>query len=231
MTKVFGNREKSQLKEMIREAEVTQTLSREFVGDPDAQVDLGEFGLSITTFDDHARAMVKVQDGCSAFCTFCIIPFGRGNSRSLPLAEITAQTRILAASGYKEVVLTGVDLTSYDQDGMGLGAMTRALLDAVPELPRLRLSSIDVAEIDDPLMDLIAHEPRLMPHLHLSLQAGDDMVLKRMKRRHSRRSEEHTSELQSQAYLVCRLLLYKKNDELVLVDRRPRSTARGRVLD
>ena len=139
----------------------------------------------VTGFEGRARAFVQVQNGCDHRCTFCIIPFGRGNSRSLPLAEITAQTRILAASGYKEVVLTGVDLTSYDQDGMGLGAMTRALLDAVPELPRLRLSSIDVAEVDDSLIDLIAHEPRLMPHLHLSLQAGDDMVLKRMKRRHS----------------------------------------------
>ncbi|MCH7554772.1 MAG: tRNA (N(6)-L-threonylcarbamoyladenosine(37)-C(2))-methylthiotransferase MtaB, partial [Proteobacteria bacterium] len=139
----------------------------------------------VSGFEGRARAFVQVQNGCDHRCTFCIIPYGRGNSRSLPLADITAQTRTLAVSGYKEIVLTGVDLTSYDHHGMGLGAMVRALLDAVPELPRLRLSSIDVAEVDDALMDLIAHEPRLMPHLHLSLQAGDDMVLKRMKRRHS----------------------------------------------
>ena len=140
----------------------------------------------VAGFEGRARAFVQVQNGCDHRCTFCIIPFGRGNSRSQPLAQIVEQTRTLVEAGYQEIVLTGVDLTSYDADGESLGSMARALLDAVPDLARLRLSSIDVAEIDDPLMDLIAHEPRLMPHLHLSLQAGDDMVLKRMKRRHSR---------------------------------------------
>ena len=139
----------------------------------------------VAGFEGRVRAFVQVQNGCDHRCTFCIIPFGRGNSRSLPLADITAQTRKIVDGGTREIVLTGVDLTSYDNHGMGLGSMVRALLDAVPDLPRLRLSSIDVAEVDDALMDLIAHEPRLMPHLHLSLQAGDDMVLKRMKRRHS----------------------------------------------
>ena len=139
----------------------------------------------ISGFEGRARAFVQVQNGCDHRCTFCIIPFGRGNSRSLGLAEIAAQTRGLVEAGYGEIVLTGVDLTSYDSQGMSLGAMTRALLAAVPDLARLRLSSIDVAEVDDDLMDLIATEPRLMPHLHLSLQAGDDMVLKRMKRRHT----------------------------------------------
>ncbi len=140
----------------------------------------------ISGFEGRARAFVQVQNGCDHRCTFCIIPFGRGNSRSLGLAAIAAQTRRLVEAGYREIVLTGVDLTSYDGDGKSLGEMTRALLAAVPDLARLRLSSIDVAEVDDHLLDLIATEPRLMPHLHLSLQAGDDMVLKRMKRRHSR---------------------------------------------
>ena len=139
----------------------------------------------VSGFEGRARAFVQVQNGCDHRCTFCIIPYGRGNSRSLPLTEIIAQTRRLVEGGYKEIVLTGVDLTSYEADGAGLGRMVRALLVAVPALPRLRLSSIDVAEVDDDVMDLIAHEPRLMPHLHLSLQAGDDMVLKRMKRRHT----------------------------------------------
>ena len=139
----------------------------------------------------RARAFIEVQQGCDHRCTFCIIPYGRGNSRSLPMGDIVNQTQRLVANGYNEIVLSGVDITSYGPDLPGrpkLGQMVRRLLANVPELPRLRLSSIDVAEIeaDADLMDLIAHEPRLMPHLHLSLQAGDDMILKRMKRRHSR---------------------------------------------
>ncbi len=140
----------------------------------------------VSGFEGRMRAYVQVQNGCDHRCTFCVIPYGRGNSRSLPLGQIVAQTRSLVEAGYREIVLTGVDLTSYGCHGMSLGGMARALLAEVPDLPRLRLSSIDVAEVDDDLMDLITTEPRLMPHLHLSLQAGDDMVLKRMKRRHSR---------------------------------------------
>ena len=148
-------------------------------------------GHLIDDFAGHARAFIEVQQGCDHRCTFCIIPYGRGNSRSLPMGDIVAQTQRLVANGYKEIVLSGVDITSYGPDLPGrpkLGQMVRRLLANVPELPRLRLSSIDVAEIeaDADLMELIAHEPRLMPHLHLSLQAGDDMILKRMKRRHSR---------------------------------------------
>ncbi|MFP6744138.1 MAG: tRNA (N(6)-L-threonylcarbamoyladenosine(37)-C(2))-methylthiotransferase MtaB, partial [Alphaproteobacteria bacterium] len=142
----------------------------------------------VSGFEGRARAFVQVQNGCDHRCTFCIIPFGRGNSRSVPLGEVVAQADQLVAAGYNEIVLTGVDLTSYGGDLPGrpsLGQMTRRLLAQVPDLQRLRLSSIDVAEVDGDLMDLIAHELRLMPHLHLSLQAGDDMVLKRMKRRHS----------------------------------------------
>lgn len=139
-------------------------------------------------FDGRTRAFIQVQNGCDHRCTFCIIPFGRGNSRSVPIGAIVEQVETLMANGYREIVLSGVDITSYGADLPGrprLGQMIRRLLNSVPELPRLRLSSIDVAEIDDDLLRLIADEPRLMPHLHLSLQAGDDMILKRMKRRHT----------------------------------------------
>ena len=134
-------------------------------------------------FDGRARAIVQVQQGCDHRCTFCVIPYGRGASRSVPAADIVAQARLLVARGYNELVLTGVDVASYRPS---LGALCRALFDAVPDLPRLRLTSLDPAAIDDDLWALIAGEPRLMPHLHLSLQAGDDLILKRMKRRHSR---------------------------------------------
>ena len=139
--------------------------------------------------DGRTRAFVQVQQGCDHRCTFCIIPFGRGPSRSVPAGEVVAQARRLVARGYAELVLTGVDLTSYGKDLPGqptLGGLARRLLRLVPELARLRLSSLDPAEIDPDLLDLLANEPRLMPHLHLSVQAGDDLVLKRMKRRHRR---------------------------------------------
>jgi len=140
-------------------------------------------------FDGKARAFLQVQNGCDHRCTFCIIPYGRGNSRSVPMGAIAAEARHLVSLGYREIVLTAVDLTSYGPDLPGrptLGQMIRRLLAAVPELERLRLSSLDPVEIDEDLWRLIAEEPRLMPHLHLSLQAGDDMILKRMKRRHAR---------------------------------------------
>ena len=140
-------------------------------------------------FDGKARAYVQVQNGCDHRCTFCIIPYGRGNNRSAALGPIVEQVRTLVANGYCEIVLTGVDITAYGGDLPGaptLGQMVKRLLAAVPELERLRLTSLDCAEVDDTLFRLIAGEPRLMPHLHLSLQAGDDMILKRMKRRHNR---------------------------------------------
>jgi threonylcarbamoyladenosine tRNA methylthiotransferase MtaB len=140
-------------------------------------------------FAGHTRAFLQVQQGCDHACTFCVIPLGRGSNRSVPLGEIVAQTRAVVAQGYREVVLTGVDLTGFGADLPGkptLGQMVRRLLALVPELPRLRLSSLDPLEIDDELWRLLAEEPRLMPHLHLSLQAGDDLILKRMKRRHDR---------------------------------------------
>ena len=146
-------------------------------------------GHMIDGLDGRTRAFVRIQNGCDHRCTFCIIPFARGHSRSVPVAEAVRQVRLLVEQGYREVVLTGVDITSYGHDLPGapsLGDLCRALLDGVPDLPRLRLSSIDPAEIDETLMEVITAEPRCMPHLHLSLQAGDDMVLKRMKRRHLR---------------------------------------------
>lgn len=132
------------------------------------------------------RGFVQVQNGCDHRCTFCIIPYGRGNSRSLSVADVIAQMCRLVGNGVPEVVLTGVDITSYDAGGVKLGTLVKRLLREVPELARLRLSSIDSVEADRDLIDAVANEPRLMPHLHLSLQAGDDLILKRMKRRHSR---------------------------------------------
>jgi threonylcarbamoyladenosine tRNA methylthiotransferase MtaB len=143
----------------------------------------------IDGIEGRARAFVQVQNGCDHRCTFCIIPYGRGNSRSVPMGEVVDQVRRLVENGYREVVLTGVDITSYGTNLPGaprLGALVMQILRHVPELERLRLSSIDSVEADRDLLDALASEPRLMPHLHLSLQAGDDMILKRMKRRHAR---------------------------------------------
>ena len=143
----------------------------------------------VSGFDGKARAFVQIQNGCNHRCTFCIIPYGRGNSRSVPLGQIIPQIEKLLDHGYEEIVLTGVDITDYGSDLPGkpqLGQIIRRLLKLVPGLKRLRLSSLDAVEMDEDLWTLIGNEPRLLPHLHLSLQAGDDMVLKRMKRRHLR---------------------------------------------
>jgi threonylcarbamoyladenosine tRNA methylthiotransferase MtaB len=143
----------------------------------------------VDAFAGRARAFVQVQNGCDHRCTFCIIPFGRGNSRSVPMGAVVEQVRRLVDNGYREVVLTGVDITSWGADLPGaprLGALVRSILKHVPQLERLRLSSIDSIEADADLMRAVGEEERLMPHLHLSLQAGDDLVLKRMKRRHLR---------------------------------------------
>ena len=136
------------------------------------------------------RAFVQVQNGCDHRCTFCIIPYGRGNSRSVPMGAVVEQVRTLVERGHAEIVLTGVDLTSYGADLPGapkLGQLTKQILRHVPELKRLRISSVDSIEVDRDLLDVIADDARLMPHLHLSLQSGDDLILKRMKRRHSRK--------------------------------------------
>ncbi|TNF20556.1 MAG: tRNA (N(6)-L-threonylcarbamoyladenosine(37)-C(2))-methylthiotransferase MtaB [Rhodobacteraceae bacterium] len=146
-------------------------------------------GHLIDGFGTRSRAYVQVQNGCDHRCTFCIIPYGRGNSRSVPAGVVVDQIKRLVERGYNEVVLTGVDLTSWGADLPAvprLGDLVRRILKLVPDLPRLRISSIDSIEADPALMEAIATEPRLMPHLHLSLQAGDDMILKRMKRRHLR---------------------------------------------
>ncbi|MEO0412482.1 MAG: tRNA (N(6)-L-threonylcarbamoyladenosine(37)-C(2))-methylthiotransferase MtaB [Pseudomonadota bacterium] len=146
-------------------------------------------GHLISGFADKARAFVEIQNGCDHRCTFCIIPYGRGNSRSVPAGAVVDQIKALVGNGYKEVVLTGVDLTSYGSDLPGtpqLGDLVQRILKLVPDLPRLRLSSIDSIEADPALMDAITQDARVMPHLHLSLQAGDNMTLKRMKRRHTR---------------------------------------------
>jgi threonylcarbamoyladenosine tRNA methylthiotransferase MtaB len=159
----------------------------------------------IEAFAGRARAFVQVQNGCDHRCTFCIIPFGRGNSRSVPIGAAVEDVRRLVANGFNEIVLTGVDITSYGADLPGapkLGALVRQILKHVPELKRLRLSSIDSVEADRALLDLIAGEARLMPHLHLSLQAGDDLILKRMKRRHCR----------AQAIAFCRTLRQLRPD-------------------
>ena len=142
------------------------------------------------SFDDHTRAFLQIQQGCDHRCTFCIIPFGRGPSRSVPVETVIESARALIVAGSVEIVLTGVDITSWGDDLPGrpkLGTLVRQLLDGVPELARLRLSSIDPAELDAPLMECLEKEARLMPHLHLSIQHGDDIILKRMKRRHLRR--------------------------------------------
>jgi threonylcarbamoyladenosine tRNA methylthiotransferase MtaB len=146
-------------------------------------------GHLIEGMDGRARAFVQVQNGCDHRCTFCIIPYGRGPSRSVPMGAVVEQVKRLVGNGYRELVLTGVDITSYGADLPGqpsLGRLVQAILRHIPDLPRLRISSIDSIEADQALYDAIASDRRLMPHLHLSLQSGDDMILKRMKRRHLR---------------------------------------------
>ncbi|RWK63004.1 tRNA (N(6)-L-threonylcarbamoyladenosine(37)-C(2))-methylthiotransferase MtaB [Mesorhizobium sp.] len=146
-------------------------------------------GHMVDAIEGRARAFVQVQNGCDHRCTFCIIPYGRGNSRSVPMGAVVEQVKRLTGNGYAEIVLTGVDMTSFGADLPGspkLGKLVKTILKQVPEVKRLRLSSIDSIEADDDLLDAVATEPRLMPHLHLSLQAGDDIILKRMKRRHNR---------------------------------------------
>jgi threonylcarbamoyladenosine tRNA methylthiotransferase MtaB len=198
---VLGNEEKLKESSFRRRPESLSLVEKNevpaFAGTAHAKIRVNDImsvketaAHMVTSFDNPARAFVQVQNGCDHRCTFCIIPYGRGNSRSVPIGEIVAQVRMLVEKGYHEIVLTGVDISDYGKDLPGaptLGQMMRRLLALVPDLKRLRLSSIDAVEVDDDLYRLIAEEPRLMPHLHVSLQAGDDMILKRMKRRHSRK--------------------------------------------
>jgi threonylcarbamoyladenosine tRNA methylthiotransferase MtaB len=179
--KVIGNEEKLHAKNYSFEGE--KVLVNDIMSVKETAPHL------VRKFTEHSRAFIQVQNGCNHRCTFCIIPYGRGNSRSVPIGSIVSQIRSLIESGYQEIVLTGVDVTSYGPDLPGsptFAQMIRRVLALVPELKRLRLSSIDVAEIDEEMFELMAYEPRLMPHFHISLQSGDNMILKRMKRRHNR---------------------------------------------
>ena len=182
---VFGNAEKQDT-----------VLLNQIVQSPDRPVVVSDIMTLqqtaphlVTAYSGKTRAFVEVQNGCDHRCTFCIIPYGRGNSRSVPAGSVVEHIRTLVDKGFKEVVLTGVDVTSYGPDLPGkdnLGLLVERILKLVPDLERLRLSSIDGVEIDERLFALLTGEPRVMPHVHLSLQAGDNMILKRMKRRHSR---------------------------------------------
>ncbi len=185
VTTVLGNQEKLEAKSFA--ALATNELERVQVNDIFSVKETA--GHLIDGFGERARAFVQIQNGCNHRCTFCIIPYGRGNSRSVAMGETVDQIKRLVQQGYNEVVLTGVDITSYGEDLPGnptLGQLTQKILKLVPDLPRLRISSIDSIEVDEPLYDAIIGDDRLMPHLHLSLQAGDNMILKRMKRRHMR---------------------------------------------
>ena len=189
--RVIGNNDKMQ-------ADAWRATRAAFGIDADAKIAVSDI-MTVRAMAPHLvegfqsgrpRAFVQVQNGCDHRCTFCIIPFGRGNSRSVPMGAVVSQVRALVAHGHAEIVLTGVDVTSYGADLPGaprLGALVKNILRHVPELRRLRISSIDSIEADSDLLDVIASDERLMPHLHLSLQSGDDLILKRMKRRHARR--------------------------------------------
>ena len=185
--RVLGNAEKMQAGRFRPDGLLAPDGERVIVNDIMSVTETA--GHLVEGMEGRARAYVQVQNGCDHRCTFCIIPYGRGNSRSAPAGEVVEQVKTLVGSGHSEVVLSGVDLTSWGGDLPGepkLGRLVQATLREVPDLPRLRLSSIDAIEIDDALFDAVTGDERIAPHLHLSLQAGDDMILKRMKRRHSR---------------------------------------------
>ncbi|MBL4787516.1 MAG: tRNA (N(6)-L-threonylcarbamoyladenosine(37)-C(2))-methylthiotransferase MtaB [Kordiimonadaceae bacterium] len=185
VTSVIGNQEKLEAKSFIGLG--LEGAERVQVNDIFSVKETA--GHLIEGFGERARAFVQIQNGCNHRCTFCVIPYGRGNSRSVAMGEVVDQIKRLVSRGYNEVVLTGVDITSFGEDLPGiptLGILVQKILKLVPGLPRLRISSIDSIEIDEPLYDAIIGESRVMPHLHLSLQAGDNMILKRMKRRHLR---------------------------------------------
>lgn len=183
VSRVLGNDEKMKLSNYLTHQNHDRVLVNDIM---EARETAGHL---VSGFEGKARAFVQVQNGCDHRCTFCTIPYGRGNSRSIAIGEIVTQVRTLVQANYSEIVLTGVDITAYGADLPGsptLGQMIRRLLALVPELKRLRLSSLDPVEMDEDLWKLLETESRLLPHLHMSLQAGDDMILKRMKRRHLR---------------------------------------------
>jgi threonylcarbamoyladenosine tRNA methylthiotransferase MtaB len=181
--KILGNQEKMKLSSYNFDESQGNIISSDIMNAKEGASHL------VQHFDKKTRAFIEIQNGCNHRCTFCIIPFARGNNRSVPIAQIVQQINSLVDKGYKEVIFTGVDITDYGADLPGkpsLAGLVKRVLSLVPNLARLRLSSIDVAEIDSDLFDLMANEQRLMPHFHISVQAGDDMILKRMKRRHNR---------------------------------------------
>jgi threonylcarbamoyladenosine tRNA methylthiotransferase MtaB len=185
--RVLGNREKFDFRAFLPDLEKIRVSDIMSVRETAPHL--------VSGFAERSRAFVEVQNGCDHRCTFCIIPYGRGNSRSVPAGLVVEQIKALVGEGFREVVLTGVDVTSYGPDLPGaptLGGLIERILHHVPDLPRLRLSSLDCIELDERLFDIATGEPRFMPHLHMSFQAGDDMVLKRMKRRHSRRDAIET---------------------------------------
>lgn len=187
VTRVIGNNEKMQAETFKPSALLNEAAPKAVVNDIMSVTETA--GHLVDGLEGRARAFVQVQTGCDHRCTFCIIPYGRGNSRSVPAGEVVSQVQQLVLKGHYEVVLTGVDLTSWGADlpnEPNLGNLVARILKLAPDLKQLRLSSIDAIEIDDQLFDLIANETRIAPHLHLSFQAGDNMILKRMKRRHSR---------------------------------------------
>ncbi len=186
---VIGNQEKLDAAQWQKLAQTPVANDGDIVRVNDIMSARETAGHMIDGYGDRARAFLQIQNGCDHRCTFCIIPYGRGNSRSAPVAQVIEQAKTLVDAGHRELVLTGVDITSWGADIEGaprLGALVAAILDRVPDLYRLRLSSIDGAEIDDQLFERVTGDARIAPHLHLSLQAGDNMILKRMKRRHSR---------------------------------------------
>ena len=206
VTRVIGNNEKRALHHYAQ-----QTLAQPRIMVSDIMALTRTAPQLLPAFDRHTRAFLEVQNGCDHRCTFCIIPFGRGPSRSVSVADVIAAAQAVVDSGHREIVLTGVDLTSYGldlPDQPTLAALCAQLLGSVAGLSRLRLGSLDVAEIDDALFDLLTGEPRMMPHVHLSLQSGDDIILKRMKRRHSR----------AQAVAMVERLKHKRGDIAIGAD-------------
>jgi threonylcarbamoyladenosine tRNA methylthiotransferase MtaB len=196
VSRVVGNREKLEAASFARRDTVRAQAERSFLSPSPAEVRVSDI-MAVKQaaphlaagFAERSRAFVEVQNGCDHRCTFCVIPYGRGNSRSVPAGLVVEKIRALAGEGFREVVLTGVDVTSYGPDLPGaptLGMLVERILRHVPGLKRLRLSSLDCIEIDPRLEEIVAGEPRFMPHLHMSFQSGDDLILKRMKRRHSR---------------------------------------------